>query len=181
MLTLARASGSRVAVAVAVQARSCPTLRPHGLQPTRLLRPRDFPGKSTGVGCCFLLQGIFLTQGSNPGLLRCRQTFYPLSHQGKASQNMSYRRDGRKRILRKRIKECSGQREEQCKDSWTLKKWNSTVQLMFPPNMPRCSGRIWELVRKENSRGPFQIWIRSSEDEDQQPVLWQAFQRILKV
>ena len=30
---------------------SCPTQRPHGLQPTRLLCPRDFPGKSTGVGC----------------------------------------------------------------------------------------------------------------------------------
>ena len=32
-----------------------------------------FPGKSTGVGCHFLLQGIFLTQGSNLGLLNCRQ------------------------------------------------------------------------------------------------------------
>ena len=42
----------------------------------------DFPGKSTGMGCHFLLQGIFLTQGSNPGLLHCRQTLYPLSHQG---------------------------------------------------------------------------------------------------
>ena len=31
--------------------------RPHGLQPTRLLRPWDFPGKSTGVGCHRLLQG----------------------------------------------------------------------------------------------------------------------------
>ena len=31
--------------------------------------PRDSPGKNTGVGCCFLLQGIFLTQGSNPHLL----------------------------------------------------------------------------------------------------------------
>ena len=30
--------------------------RPHGLQPTRLLHPWDFPGKSTGVGCHFLLQ-----------------------------------------------------------------------------------------------------------------------------
>ena len=30
--------------------------RPHGLQPTRLLRPSDFPGKSTGVGCHCLLQ-----------------------------------------------------------------------------------------------------------------------------
>ena len=41
-----------------------------------------FPGKSTGVGCHFLLQGIFPTQGLNPGLLHCRQTLYRLSHQG---------------------------------------------------------------------------------------------------
>ena len=33
-------------------------------------------------GFHFLLQGIFLTQGSNPGLPRCRQMLYPLSHQG---------------------------------------------------------------------------------------------------
>ena len=49
---------------------------------TRLLRPWDFLGKSTGVGCHFLLQGIFPTQGSNPGLPHCRQTLYHLSHQG---------------------------------------------------------------------------------------------------
>ena len=40
-----------------------------------------FLGNSTGVGCHFLLQGIFLTQGSNPGLPRCRQTLHRLSHQ----------------------------------------------------------------------------------------------------
>ena len=49
---------------------------------TRLLCPWDFLGKSTGVGCHFLLQRIFPTQGSNPGLLHCRQTLYHLSHQG---------------------------------------------------------------------------------------------------
>ena len=49
---------------------------------TRLLRPWDFLGKSTGVGCHFPLQGIFLNQGSNPGLSHCRQTLYYLSHQG---------------------------------------------------------------------------------------------------
>ena len=38
----------------------------HGLQPSRLLCPWDFPGKNTGVGCYRLLQGIFLTQGSHP-------------------------------------------------------------------------------------------------------------------
>jgi len=49
---------------------------------TRLLCPWDFLGKGTGVGCHFLLQGIFLTQGWNPGLLHCGQTLYALSHQG---------------------------------------------------------------------------------------------------
>ena len=39
----------------------------------------DSPGKNTGVGCHFLLQGIFPTQGSNPGLLHCRQILYPES------------------------------------------------------------------------------------------------------
>ena len=41
----------------------------HGLLPIRLLCPWDFPGKDIGVGCHFLLQGIFPTQGSNPSLL----------------------------------------------------------------------------------------------------------------
>ena len=40
--------------------------------------PWDFPGKNTGLGCHFLLQGIFPTQGSNTGLLNCRQTLYRL-------------------------------------------------------------------------------------------------------
>ena len=48
---------------------------------TRLLRPWYFLGKGTGVGCHFLLQGIFSTQGSSPGFLHCRQTLYHLSHQ----------------------------------------------------------------------------------------------------
>ena len=42
----------------------------------------DFPGMSTGVGCYFLLQGVFLMQGSTLGLPHCRQTLYHLSHQG---------------------------------------------------------------------------------------------------
>ena len=58
------------------------SLQPHGLWPTRLLHPWDFLGKSTGVGCHFLLQGIFLTQEWNLGLLHCRQMLYHLSHQG---------------------------------------------------------------------------------------------------
>ena len=44
-----------------------------------ILLLQDFPGKSTGVGCHFLLQRIFPTQGSNPGLPHYRQTLYSLS------------------------------------------------------------------------------------------------------
>ena len=43
--------------------------QPHQLQPTRLLYPFHLPGKSTGVGSHFLLQGILPTQGSNSHLL----------------------------------------------------------------------------------------------------------------
>ena len=48
---------------------------------TRLLSPWSPPGTNTGVGGHSLLQGIFLTQGSNPGLPPCRQILYHLSHQ----------------------------------------------------------------------------------------------------
>ena len=56
------------------------SLQLHGLWPTRLLCPWTFPGKSTGMGCHFLLQGIFSSQGSKLRLLHCRQTLYRLSH-----------------------------------------------------------------------------------------------------
>ena len=42
----------------------------------------DSPGKNTGVGCHALFQGLFLTQGSNPGLLHCKRILYHISHQG---------------------------------------------------------------------------------------------------
>ena len=45
-----------------------------------LFYPWGSPGKNTGVGCHFLLQGIFLTQGQNPGLLQCRWILYHLSY-----------------------------------------------------------------------------------------------------
>ena len=46
-----------------------------------LFHPWDFPSKNTGVGCHFLLQEIFPTQGLNPGLPHCRQMLYHLSNQ----------------------------------------------------------------------------------------------------
>ena len=56
------------------------SLGPHGLQPTRLFCPWNSPGKNTGAGCHFLLQGIFPTQRSNLGLPHCGQTLYQPSH-----------------------------------------------------------------------------------------------------
>ena len=55
------------------------SLGPYGPKPTRLLCPWDSAGKNSGVGCHALLQGFFLTQGSNPcllWLLNCRQSLY---------------------------------------------------------------------------------------------------------
>ena len=49
------------------------SLRTHRLQPVRLLW--DSPDKNIGVGCHLLLQGIFLTQGSNPGLCMAGRFF----------------------------------------------------------------------------------------------------------
>ena len=48
------------------------------------------PGKSPGVGCHALLQEIFPTQGSNPGLPHCRRILYCLSHQGWFSISVHY-------------------------------------------------------------------------------------------
>ena len=53
------------------------SLRPHGLY-----TPWNSPGQNTGVGSLSLLQGIFPTQGSNPGLPRCSRNLYQLSHKG---------------------------------------------------------------------------------------------------
>ena len=64
-------------------AQLCPTL----FNPTDCSLPGSsvhgiFPSKNTGVGCNFLLQRIFPTQGLNLGLPHCRQMLYHLSHQG---------------------------------------------------------------------------------------------------
>ena len=67
---------------VIVKVESCSvvsdSLRPHGLY-----SPWNSPGQNTGTGSLSLLQVIFPTQGSNPGLLHCRCFLYQLSHQGR--------------------------------------------------------------------------------------------------
>ena len=67
-------------------AQLCLTLCDH-MEPVRLLCPWNSPGKNTGVESHSLLQGIFLTQGSNSGLPHCRQILYHLSHEGSPTIN----------------------------------------------------------------------------------------------
>ena len=63
--TVAHGNSKAQCVLHARSLQSCPTLQRCGPYPTRLLCPWDSPGKNTGVGWYFLLQGIFPTQGSN--------------------------------------------------------------------------------------------------------------------
>ena len=59
----------------------------------------DSPGKNTGVGCHPLLQGILSIQGSNPGILHCRQILYHLSHQGSPFQSQTCTKKGHSHCL----------------------------------------------------------------------------------
>ena len=69
-----------------VVAQSCPALcDPTECSPPGSSLHGDSPGQNTGVGCQALLQGIFRTQGSNPGLAHCRRILYRLSHRGSRS------------------------------------------------------------------------------------------------
>ena len=75
------------------------SLRPYGPKSPRLLCPWDLSGRNTGVGCHFLLQGLFLSQGSNPHLwhlLPWQSSSLPLAPPGKPihrapSANYSFR------------------------------------------------------------------------------------------
>ena len=57
------------------------------LWPLGLYSPWNSPGQNTGVGSLSLLQGIFPTQGSNPGLPHCRWILYQLSYQGRSTNS----------------------------------------------------------------------------------------------
>ena len=69
-----------ISITMCSVAQSWPTLcDPCGLWPARLLCPWDFPGQNTGVGCHFLLRGLFPTQGLNLHLLPWQVGSLPLS------------------------------------------------------------------------------------------------------
>ena len=75
--------GKRFSTCCAKLPQLCLTLQTYGPQPAMLLCPGGFPGKNTGDGCHFLLQGIFLTQGLNLCLLHWQASSLPLTPPGK--------------------------------------------------------------------------------------------------
>ena len=81
------------------------SLWPHGLY-----SPWNSPGQNTGVGSLSLLQGIFPTQGSNPGLPHCRRILYQLSHKGSPRPSV--------RLWIRDVKNF-------CASSWSSKMWSS--------------------------------------------------------
>ena len=62
-----------------VKERASRSVVSNSLRSQGLFSPWKSPGQNTGVGSRSLLQGVLPTQGSNPGLLHCRQILYPLS------------------------------------------------------------------------------------------------------
>ena len=69
---------------------SCPTLcYPRDCSPPGSSVLGDSPGKNTGLGCHFLLKGIFPPQGWNPGLPHCRRILYCLSQSGQVHKRLS--------------------------------------------------------------------------------------------
>ena len=78
---LESSSRTLVKYGVLLWSESCSVMS-NSLWPHGLYSPWNSPGQNTGVGSLSLLQGIFSTQGSNPGLLHSRQILYQLSHKG---------------------------------------------------------------------------------------------------
>ena len=110
-------------------------LGPHGLEPARLLCPRYFPGKNTGVGCHALLQGIFPTQGSNPRLLCLLQwqaDSLPLSHPGSPCDRWQQATKGHRNCQRKAINErppsASTESREWCVLSAHFRRWSRNLE-----------------------------------------------------
>ena len=108
------AQSSRISVATAthmcVHTQLCPALCDHvdWSQPDSSV-DGIFPGKNTGISCHFLLQGIFLIQGSNPCLLRWQAVSLPLNHLGSPTATLS---NGH--CLKQCLSTCTSFRDDSC-------------------------------------------------------------------
>ena len=109
-ITMNKASGGDGIPVEWVKNESCSvvsnSLRPHGLSPW------NSPGQKTWVGSLSLLQGIFPTQGSNPGLLHHRQILYQLSYEGSPVELFQILKDDAVKVL-----------HSICQQIWKTQQW----------------------------------------------------------
>ena len=141
---------------VSVQLFTLPWTTVHGL-----LCPWNSPGKNTGVGCHSFLQGILLIQGSNSGLLYCRQIFLPSEPQGKPFRfnmipfklPMTVFTELEQTILKFIWKHKKPELPTQC---WKRKKKNKRH------NPPRLQ-TILQSYHNQNSGARTDIWINETE------------------
>ena len=103
------------------------SLQPHGLKPSRLLCPQNYPGKNTGVDCHFLLQGVFPAPGRGPCVsVSCLggQILLPLHHLESQGLNRFTLKEagGEGHCLMGEKKMDPQIREKKSKKRWTLEK-----------------------------------------------------------
>ena len=123
-------------------AHSCPTLcDPMDCSPPGSSGHGDSPGKNTGLGCHFLIQGIFPIQGSNLVFLHCRQILYRLSHQGSPLDILTFQK--RKPSLgQARLHFLLSQTKQQVSDNMYLScypNFQNTMTANFLPHPKSCT------------------------------------------
>ena len=125
-------AGYRFSVCLA--AKLCLTpLWPPGLQPASLLCLWHFPGKNTGMSCCFPLQGIFPTRRSNPRLLHW-QEFFTTEPPGEPPME-DY-------LAIKGMKQCHLQRR-----GWTLRLLHRVKEVRKRKQIPYNIAFMWNLEK----------------------------------
>ena len=118
------------------------SLWPHGLY-----SPWNSLGQNTGVGSLSLLQGIFPTQGSNPGLPHCRQILYQLSHKGSPwIWEMDHN------------------------EGWALKNWCFQTVVLEMTLENRLDRKVIKPVNPKGNKP--RIFIGKTEAEVEAPILW---------
>ena len=131
-------------------------LWPYGLRPTRLLCLWYFPRKNTGVGCLFLIQGIFPTQGPNPSLLyllHWRADSWPLAPHLRVSPQ-GYEREGKKKVRQ-------GRRQSRCK------MYMTELASAFPGNT--AAAPLWGAQEKCYLKPLFYWRVKGAN------ILWTSF------
>ena len=110
------------------------SLRPRGLQPARLLCPRDSPGKNTRVGGLALLQGIFPPQGLNPHLLHLlhwQADSLALCPLGRTMMALGTKNPHCLRIHGDSKQDCSTKRFARCWDLRTITRTSNCESYLF--------------------------------------------------